>query len=487
VTDTPQPLLLGSDAEFASLRSALAAAGFTESAVCWRMNLKRISDFPSNGKPPEGVTPTDPLGALIWLVMYCAPVEASIAERLPVAELEALGIVRRQDGRVIANVMLFPQGDLWLASDRPAAAKAPGQGFDDFVYPAIVPNTTQFLDYLPEVTCDAFLEVCAGAAPAALRAAKHGARHAWAFDLTARSTHFAEFNRRLNGIANLTAAQGDLYQPAGGLTFDCIVAHPPYVPLFGPGFIFDQGGPDGEQVVRGLIEGLPKHLRPGGRFYALTSGSDREQPFEVRVRQWLGDSHTDFDVALAARSKRGVEDYTSEVVLRRNGSMEDLRGWRGLLKDLGVRQFVYGFLMVQRRAGKRPVFTVRRHAGPRASAPEHAWLLDWETALARDGDAQVMNRKIRTNPGARLHTEFRLTNDGWVPDDFEVRAEHPLFAELKAQAWTAHLLASADGSVTAAELLEKLKAAGTLRADTDRAGYANFVATLVSFGLLELL
>ena len=33
---------------------------------------------------------------------------------------------------------------------------------------------------------------------------------AFAYDLSRRSTLFAEFNRRLNGIANMTAARGDL-------------------------------------------------------------------------------------------------------------------------------------------------------------------------------------------------------------------------------------------------------------------------------------
>src|SRR5439155_22250135 len=117
---------------------------------------------------------------------------------------------------------------------------------------------------------------------------------------------FADFNRRINGISNFVASAGDLYEPAGGLTFDRIVAHPPYVPVYRPQLIFDSGGQDGEQIVRRIIEGLPRYLRPGGRFTALTMGSDRgdsdqgrsdrDHPFEHRLREWLGSREAEFDV-----------------------------------------------------------------------------------------------------------------------------------------------------------------------------------------------
>src|SRR5207245_1035784 len=161
-----------------------------------------------------------------------------------------------------------PRG-LYIVSDRSRPEEGvEGQPPEDFVYPAIVPNTELLLELAPCQPCDAFLDLCSGTAIAALVAAKSGARQAWAFDITGRSTHFAEFNRRLNGIANMTPATGDLYEPAGDLTFDRIVAHPPYVPVYRPQLIFDSGGHDGEQIVRRIIEGLPRYLRPGGRFYA---------------------------------------------------------------------------------------------------------------------------------------------------------------------------------------------------------------------------
>src|SRR5712692_5045374 len=151
------PPLLGTDAEFQALRAALSAAEFTEQAVCWRMNLKQISDFPLDGKLLEGVAPTDQLGALIWFLMYGAPCDARATAHLPIAELRALGLAAElSGGRAAATAMLYPLRGLWIASDRPSTAGDSATGpFDDFVYPAIIANTLLFLDLVPFEACDA--------------------------------------------------------------------------------------------------------------------------------------------------------------------------------------------------------------------------------------------------------------------------------------------------------------------------------------------
>jgi len=214
-------------------------------------------------------------------------------------------------------------------------------------------------------------------------------------------------------------------------------------------------------------------------------GSDREQPFEERVRQWLGAAQGEFDVAFVTRRHRTPEDYTTEVILRKGGTVDDLRIWRQHLKQRGVREFAYGFLTVQRRTQERPVFTVRRQTGPNTGAAEHARLLEWETKVATNGAGQVLNQRLRTCAKVKLRTDFHVTSDGWVPEKYQLLTEHPFNMDLEAHAWTAHLLASADGTVTAGELLDKLKAAGSVHPDTPPEDYARFVATMVSGGFLE--
>jgi SAM-dependent methyltransferase len=487
-------LRLGTDEEFSALRSALNAAGYTEPAICERLGLEKLSQFKfvTELRPaPRAVTEdADALDLLIRLFLENEPLERDTARVLPLDVLTALGLVAHHAsdaGLLSGTVLLHPLRGLYIVSDRPSPIEGgERRPPDDFVYPAIIPNTQLFLDLSQAGRCNAFLDVCAGTGIAALLAARNGAAQAYSYDITPRSTAFAEFNRRLNGIANLTVAQGDLYEPAGELTFDRIVAHPPYVPVYRPNLIFDSGGQDGEQVVRRIIEGLPRYLRPGGRFYALTMGSDRRHPFEQRLREWLGASENQFDVAFVNRITRTPREWAAESVISKNGSVSDIGEWRSFFESLHVTALVYGLVMIQRRAQERPVFTVRRQIGSRTGPAEHAALLEWETAVATRDATWLLGLRPRAAPGIRFQVEHRLDAGNWLAESYLLEIDHPFASALPAQAWTAHLLACADGSLTAAELLDRLKSGGALHPETPAGAFAEMAATLISGGFLQV-
>jgi len=485
---------MGTENEFAALRSALDAASYTEAAICVRLSLQKISQFQfaTERRPAPRTLKNNPdsLDLLIRLFLENEPVESAAARTLPLDILTSLGLVAHHasdDGMLSGTVVLHPLHGLYIVSDRPSPIESGDlRPPDDFVYPAMIPNTQLFLDLIQPGPCAAFLDLCAGTGIGALVAARDGATHAYSYDITARSTVFAEFNRRFNGLANVTAAQGDLYEPAGDLTFDRIVAHPPYVPVYRPHLIFDSGGQDGEQVVRRIIEGLPHYLRPGGRFYALTMGSDRQHPFEQRLRDWLGPAEREFDVAFVNRLTRTPREWTAESVISKNGSVSDIADWRSFFESLHVSALVYGLVMIQRRAQNRPVFTVRRQVGSQTGPPEHARLFEWETAVLTHGPAWLLGLHPRSAPGIRFHVEHRLAGGEWVPDSYQLEADHPFASGLAAQAWTGHLLTCADGSLTAAELLERLKSDGALHPETPASAFAEMLATLISGGFLQV-
>jgi len=488
----PQLPLIGSEAQFAALRNALDAAGYTETGVCQRVGIQKIFDFRLEGDPPINEDPPDALGKLIRLMLECGPVSRADAGALPWKELEELGLVMpnpANPGQWVCTAILYPELGMYIASDRtralPGQSSHPMEEMEDIVYPGIVLNTGLFLGLIPFTPCDAFLDLCAGTGVAALAAARGGARHSYAYDLTARSTHFAEFNRRMNAIENMTAAQGDLYDPAGELIFDRIAVHPPYLPVFRRHAIFDSGGQDGEEIVRRVIQGLPRYLRPGGRFYSLTMGTDREKPLEQRVREWLGETESEFDVALVVRRVLNPSEYVPQAVVQYRGEIADIPAWQKFFKQLGVRGLVYGFLMIQRRAERRPVFTVRRQLGPRTDLAEHQWLMDWETSLARSGATDLLSSRPRARDGVTQVTH-KLESQGWVPESYRFDIRHPFDMELNAQAWAGYLLQHADGSRTGAELLEAMKRDAAVAPDTPPQEFANMLALLVSGGFLML-
>ncbi|HEY4360181.1 MAG TPA: 50S ribosomal protein L11 methyltransferase [Bryobacteraceae bacterium] len=483
------PLRIGSDSEFLALRRALETAGYTEPAVRERLGLERMGQYRLEGARHLEAQPDDALGLLIWVLLEGGAISLDATAKLPLAELRALEVVVPQESdpqRISATVMLYPVQDLYAASDRSRPVDdQPAPPPDDFVYPAIVPNTEQYLGMLSFTPCEAFLDLCAGTGIAAMVAVRNGAKHAWAYDVTERSTHFAEFNKRLNGIANMTAAKGDLYEPAGNLTFDRIAAHAPYVPVFRHNMVFDSGGQDGEQIVRRVIEGLPKYLRPGARFYAPLVGTDRDEPFEMRLRNWLGPAEEEFDIAFFVNRIFSPSAYVAEAISRNRAGIADAKPWRELFEQLRVKQIARGFLIIQRKAQSRPVFTVRRQVGPRSGPHEQHWVVDWETSVTR-GVQSLLAVRLRASRDVHMRVEHRLTEDGWAPQSYTIDTEYPFVLEIPVQAWTAHLLALADGSHTAAELLDLLKQQGAVHANTPAPEFAQVIAQLISGGFLEL-
>ena len=245
---------------------------------------------------------------------------------------------------------------------RPAVCNPSGCRTDtvspDYVYPAISSNTRRFLRALPPQPCDAFLDLCSGSGAAALIAASGYARHAWSLDITPRSTHFAEFNRLLNGIENVTVLNGDLFQPVIGRTFDRIAAHPPYVPAAEQQMIFRDGGSDGEQITAAIIREIPSYLRAGGAFYAVAQATDREgEPFEERVRKWLGAASSDFDVVLVETEVPPPNPFEQLLSARRR--FKQILENKFLFSQLKVTGIFYGTILLRRHKGAQTPITTR--------------------------------------------------------------------------------------------------------------------------------
>ncbi|MCS7173894.1 MAG: class I SAM-dependent methyltransferase [Armatimonadetes bacterium] len=109
------------------------------------------------------------------------------------------------------------------------------------------------LEVRPE---DEILDVGCGYGVIGLVAAAQAPRgHAVLVDVNERAVALARRNALRNGIHNVEVLQGDLYKPVGSRTFDLIATNPPIRA--------------GRAVVRALIEGARKHLKPGGRFYLV--------------------------------------------------------------------------------------------------------------------------------------------------------------------------------------------------------------------------
>jgi len=431
--------------------------GYTEEALLARYHLEALSDLRSRRERAESIG--DALELLTQLFVdgqYAT--RDQIASLLPHGALEALaalGLVRPNaynSDLWAATVMLYPRSGVLLASDRPTALDSGAvQDVQDIVFSALTDNTERFLELLPGEPCDCFLDLGTGTGVAALVAAG-AARHVWAVDVTERSTRFAEFNRQLNGVTNVTVLQGDLYAPVADLRFDRIATHPPYVPALHQALIYQDAGLDGQDITRRAVSQLPRYLSPGGRFYCLTIGVDSEDAlFEHTVRQWLQPDDAGFDIAFVPRNSVSVGFMARSVAIKSGNGMRDAAQLEEAFKRLKIREFVYGDLVIQRHAAPRPGFTVRRQRAPESGRAEIDWLLRLETEFASRGTEWLLGTRLRASPNVELLVTHCMTQDELVPTSYRLQTGRPFSMEAKATPWMGVLVARCDGISTGRE------------------------------------
>jgi len=492
------PVRIGTPDQFAAVRDYLRAAGFTAARVAERAGVPTVYAFRTlrEGRTPTPIT--DRVDLLIRLFMDAELVDWTvIREHVPaptLAAMQALGLVVSAPSSASlahATVLMYPSAGGIVISDLNADPdqSAPEASAPDVVYPAITDNTRRFLGNQSTAPCERFLELCSGTGIAALRASRFAGR-AWAVDITERATVFAEFNARLNALANVTVLQGDLYEPVRGLTFDRIVVHPPYVPALRDQYVFRDGGEDGEAVTRRAIAGLPLHLEPGGRFYCQCQATDRKDaPLERRIRELLGDRESEFDVLVVTAYETDPLNYYSNAARFGRISFATVGDWHALFQRLEVTRLVYGTVVIERhREARRPV-TARRALGREVVITgSEEWLLALERlAAAPDARARLLACRPRANDQALVVLTLAAGEGGrWSPVKATLTTDWPFSTQVESPPLAATLVQQCDGTVSVAEHLARYRGTGELPPDVPDDQFLRLVELLITAGVLGL-
>jgi len=483
---------LGTDSDFAALRSLIDDSGYTEEAILKRLNIESVENY---CVPPKGGRPIqDSLDGLIALFFDCGFVEESgLAGALPpdsVPLLDRLGLLARDpapQGTLFASAAILPAYGVWTICDRGAAPDGSRTPYpQDVVYPGVFETTRRFVCELPSTPCDALLDLGTGTGIAGLLGARR-ARHVWVTDITDRAVLFAEFNRRLAGLENVTVGKGDLFTPVEGLTFDRITIHPPYVPakIRRSDHVFAVSGEDGEQIIRRTVEALPQYLRPGGRFYSLQVATDREgEDFEDRVRKWLGDAQPEFDVMLAVHTRRSPVEHLAHD---ENRLVEESRSWLELWERTRTTFMVYATLLIERHDEPRRALTRRVYKGAGYTARDLEWLLDWLKAISQpDHVEMLLGCRPLSRPENELVVVHRLRDGGFRREEFRLEIPGPFVLSLRCEDWLTQIIPDCDGVRTWREHFERAKGDNIIRDDVPIEEFARGLGVLVAVGAIKL-
>ena len=226
---------------------------------------------------------------LVRLFLLGAPIdEASLEEFLsaPIIEYcvksEFLAV---QDGMVRASIVIVPVDDLLLASDAFHVL-----GTDDaahFVLPAST-HSANFLRYLTmRDNVESTLDLGCGCGIHALFAARHSTRVV-ASDISPRALWYTQFNAALNGIDNIECAQGSLFEPVAGQSFDLVISNPPFVISPDESFEYRDNPMELDEFCRVLVGEAPAYLNDGAHLQMLCEWVEVEgEAWQQRISEWV--------------------------------------------------------------------------------------------------------------------------------------------------------------------------------------------------------
>jgi SAM-dependent methyltransferase len=498
--NTPEPITRAPTvAEAQSLRSAFAAAGFEDAAVCERLGISSIVAVETlhGAWYLRRLQQREPLGALIRLFLLQRPAPA--AELRPafgeaeVALLVELGLVERAGGDLLPRVDLYPyEGDLFATDrgDRAGEGDAEAVGRYDAVMPLNMSSHTLAQLALARPV-EAALDVGTGCGVHAVRAARRAARVV-ATDLNPRALQFAAFNAALNGVLNIEFRLGSLWEPVAGERFDHILANPAFSLSAEHEFLFRDGGERGDRMTAALVAGAAERLREGGIAQVIgefpTIG---ESGFEEQIEAWVGDAAC--DLLLLRMGAMEPLEYAAAYAHQPFGQSREayeaaLNARLAAFAAMGAQDVALGAVLMRRRAAG-PHWAARRvlPAPERAAGEEIGQLI---TRLDRwslpEAAQSLWLGKPRIVPGVQLTETRGWEKDGWV--EGEARAGIPellLCRDVRLSGPARDLLALCDGARTGAEIAAEFARDYGLAVEEAAETTLAFLRELAEQGLIE--
>lgn len=486
------PVRIGTKEEFERVAEVFQQASFDEGTICRKLRLKDMSD---TGwlRNDDDISPQ--LRILIRLFFQSALVPRAEVEQVfdratidVFRTLGLLGIGEFGDDQFYAPCWFYPVAGFFIASDR--YSMPDGSAFrppPDIAFPAIYKGSLQFLKLLPQGIPGDVLDLCAGVGIGALVLSQEGSRVV-STDLSERATQFARFNCALNRRENIEVVSSDLYEAVQGRTFDCIVAHLPWITEVSPGLHDAYAG--GESLCKRLVSGLTETLRPGGIFFALTQGRDtKEGKFEERVRTWLKGQADEFDILYAY-----FEEFTAQEILKsiarraRTSGPETMAQLESEFELAGLSKMVFGGLFMRRNKARfREPWTVRRQLSDTTRGADviSALILhDWISGP--DSLSRILKSAPQLAPRLQLNTKQVVQQGVLIPGESIFEADKPFAARDSFDAWEVRVLARFDAQTTVAKAFEDAQADATIPDGMRLEDFVALVSRALEAGYLVL-
>ncbi len=489
-----QPLV---ESVLRGLRDRFSAADYTVDGVARLLGPVAHEALGRNQTVPGAAATGDgsPLATLtrLWpLQRYVPETDAERALGPGLDPLCAAGVLSRSGGEVRALLDLRPyaddRNDWWLLSDLTTGMDGTTVRVGEDHVLGVSGASTSLAALTVRRPADSALDLGTGCGVQSLHLSAH-CRRVVGTDVNRRALAMAGVNAALNEV-RVDLRDGSLFAPVPGETFDLIVSNPPFViSPGGPGLAYRDSGWPGDEVMRRVLTGAPRHLAPGGWCQVLGNWPHPvDGSWQDRVTDWVGDSGCDawvlqrevvdpaqyVEMWLADEGLRGTADYLPRY-----------DAWLRWFADRRIEAIGFGWACLRRTERTDPQlrvedfpYEVEQPLGP--AVADWARRVDW--LAQRPEDADLLPERLRIAPG--VVQESSGEPGAADPATIVLRARHGVRRARRVDTVEAGLVGACDGDLTVDQILTALatlleRESGLLRRD-----YLPRVRSMVSDGLL---
>lgn len=485
--------MFASSIDHASLRAVFKSAGFDDTAILERLDIR---DFPSlkGTDMPVLMKKTDSgsaLDTLIRLFLIDVPCSQNTVRNafgaLDIEVLNDAGILSvTDDGMIEAGIKIIPHRGLYIAFDRPGILLT---GLSENYVMGIGSSTLTLANVTVRKHCRNTLDLGCGCGYHALLAASHSEK-VFASDINPRALDFTRFNAELNGFDNIMCVEGNLFEPFAGQEFDLIITNPPFVISPEKRYIYRDGGLSGDELCRQIAKLAGNHLSEGGFLQMLCNWVEYEgTDWRETLSGWFENSGCD---SWVIRSEtRSIGTYASTWIKHTEKAdslnfTERFKEWLQYYKGLGISSIGAGIVNMRKFSGEnnwfRPDEAPEKMLGPCGRNIEDGFkAFDY---LFTADDETLLKTKFRLSEDARLERVSAPTPEGWADESIKLTLAKGLVYSGGIDPVMSNMLIKFDGTNILAELLAEVSSAVNVPISNLQQGFCNMIREMMAKGFL---